>query len=165
MICKGYNEHILDLLMKQQVLWKCILSNGEQVWSDFDVPGLKDPWTRLRHYCNNNNIDIVEVRAIVPGNPEQVVYTSDTYLDNILIIRGHAKDINDAGETVYSFMTFGKLEDDGKIHVIRFYWPECHFGTYVEIREVTPDNEELLYRKKKRCEEGCSCQTKNNKPM
>lgn len=158
MICRGYNQHILDLLMKQQVLWKCILSNGEECWSDFDVLDQKDPWTRLRYYCYNNNIDIKEVYVIVPGNPIQKVYSSETYLDNIILIRGHAKDINDSGETVYSFMTFGKVEEDGKIHVKRFYWPECQFGTHEEIREITPENEQLLYKRKNRCKENCECQ-------
>lgn len=159
MLCTGYNQHIIGLLMNQQVLWKCILDNGTQVFSDFDVPDQKDPWTRLRQYCNNNNVKIVEVRAMVPGNPEAIVYQDDNGLDNFMLIRGTAKDINDDGETSYSFMTFGKVEDDGKIHVRRYYWPECAFGTYEEIREITPENEGLIYRQRKQCGDNCECQS------
>jgi hypothetical protein len=148
--------------MRQQVLWKCILNDGSEAWSDFDVPNQKDPWTRLRHYCYNNNIEIKEVRVVVPGNPEQVVFTGDPYLNNIMIVRGTAKDINDSGETIYSFMTFGKVEDDGLIHVKRFYWPECHFGTYQEVREITPENKLLLYTKNK-CGDSCKCQSNEQK--
>ena len=158
MICTGYNERITGLLMSQQILWKCIFDDGTEGWSDFDLPDTKDPWTRVRQYCNNNNKDIVEVKVIVPGNPEQTVFKDLDGLDNILIVRGMAKDINDDSETVFGFMTFGQLKEDGKIYTSRFYWPECAFGTYEEIRELTKENESLLYRRKKICDENCTCQ-------
>ena len=160
MICRGFNSHIMHLLNMQQVLWKCILSDGTEAWSDFDIPDQKDPWSRLRTFCNNNLLDIIEVKAIIPGNPETTVFKDDNGLDNILIIRGTSKDLNSEGETSYSFMTFGQLKDDGKIHVRRFYWPECEFGTYVEVREITPENEALLYRRKIACGDSCTCQSK-----
>ena len=158
MICTGYNERITGLLMSQQILWKCIFDDGTEGWSDFDLPDAKDPWTRVRQYCNNNNKDIVEVKVIVPGNPEQTVFKDLDGLDNILIVRGMAKDISDDSETVFGFMTFGQLKEDCKIYTIRFYWPECAFGTYEENRELTKENEALLYRRKKICDENCTCQ-------
>ena len=54
MICTEYNSHIYELLHKQDILWKCILSNGQIALSDFDLPDTKDPWTRLKIFCNNN---------------------------------------------------------------------------------------------------------------
>ena len=158
MICTGYNAHITGLLMNQQILWKLILNDGTEIWSDFDLEGKKDPWDRARIYCNNNGKDIIEVRAIVPGQPEFTVYRDENGLDKILIVRGVCKDIYGVDETVYGFMTFGKLEDDGLIHVKRFYWPDCAFGTSEEIRKVTPENEVLLYKKIKRCSGDCTCQ-------
>ena len=77
MICTGYNAHITGLLMQQQVLWKLILNDGTEIWSDFDVPDKKDPWVRARQYCNNNTKDIVEVKVIVPGQPEVQVFRND----------------------------------------------------------------------------------------
>jgi len=165
MICKGYNEHIINLLANQQILWKCTLLDGTEVLSDFDMPNYKDPWTRLRQYCYNNNAKISKVAVIVPGNPEQEVYSDPTGLDNILIIRGISKDINEVEETTYSFMTFGQLKEDNLIYVTRFYWPECKFGTYSEIRQLTPENEELLYRQRNTCGDNCSCQTEKNKAI
>lgn len=159
MICTGYNSHITGLLMQQQVLWKLILNDGTEIWSDFDIPNQKDPWTRARQYCNNNNKDIIEVKVIVPGQPEYQVFRNESGLDGLLIIRGTAKDVNDSGETIYSFVTFGKIEDDGLIHVRRFYWPECAFGTSEEIREITPENQNLIYYRINRCGEDCSCQS------
>lgn len=160
MICTGYNSHITGLLMSQQILWKLVLSNGTEVWSDFDLPDTEDPWTRARNYCNENNLDIVEVRVIVPGQPESLVYRDESGLDKILIVRGVCKDIYGIDEVVYGFMTFGKVEDDGLIHVKRFYWPECAFGTSEEIRKITMDNEQLLYYRNKPCGEKCKCQKK-----
>lgn len=159
MICTGYNGHITGLLMRQQILWKCILDDNTEVFSDFDIENQKDPWTRLRNYCYNNNKNIIEVKVVIPGNPEQTVFKDLNGLNNILIVRGTAKDINDSGETIFSFMTFGQLQDDGFIHVQKFYWPECSFAEHEEIRHVTPENENLLYRKRKRCEENCTCQS------
>ena len=144
--------------MKQQILWKLILDDGTEIWSDFDLPEQKDPWTRARHYCNNNNKDIIEVKVIVPGQPEVMVFKDNDGLNNILIVRGMAKDINDSGETIYSFMTFGKLEEDGLIYVKKFYWPECAFAVNDEIRELTPENQKLLHTKINRCSESCKCQ-------
>jgi hypothetical protein len=154
MICTGYNQHISNLLLKQKVLWKCVLEDGTQVFSDFDVSDQKDPWTRLKHYCNNNNKNIIAVYAIIPGQPEQLIHSDLNGMDNILLVRGDAGNVDDLGSTVYSFITFGKLEDDGKIHVTRFFWPECVLHVKSEIREITPENEKLLYRKR----ESCRCQ-------
>lgn len=160
MICTGYNSHITGLLMNQQILWKLILENGLEIWSDFDVENLEDPWTRARKYCNENELNIVEIRAIVPGQPEQVVYRDESGLDKILIVRGICKDIYETDTTVYGFMTFGKVENDGLIHVKRFYWPDCQFGATEEIRKITLDNENLLFYKNSKCNSSCKCQKK-----
>lgn len=158
MICTGYNKHITSLLMNQQILWKLILNDGTEIWSDFDLPNEKDPWTRAKQYCNNNGKQIVEVRVIVPGQSEVTVFNDVAGLNNILIVRGISKDINDSSETIYSFMTFGKLEEDGFIHTKKFYWPECAFAVNDEIRELTPENQKLLYTKIITCSESCKCQ-------
>lgn len=158
MICTGYNSHITGLLMSQQILWKLILDDGTEIWSDFDMPDLEDPWTRARKYCNDNGKGIVEVRVIVPGQPENMVYRDENGLDKILIVRGVCKDIYGIDEVAYGFMTFGKVEDDGLVHVKRFYWPECAFGTSEELRKLTIDNEQLLFYSKKECGSNCKCQ-------
>ena len=159
MICTGYNAHIMQLLDKNEILWKCILSDGKTVLSDFDNDQ-KDPWTRLKHYCNNNGLDIVEVRVMCPGVPEQEIYKDENGLSNIFIIRGMCKDLNDSSEQVYKYMCFGKLESDNKIHVKKFYWPEFKMSEIYEIRSLTEENEKLLYKKVKRCSEKCKCQKK-----
>lgn len=161
MICTGYNSHILNLLDKQMILWKCVLENGTEVLSDFDIPDAKDPWTRLKNYCNNNNLNIIEVRVICPGMPEQTIFKDKNGLDNFFIIRGASKDILDSDDIVFRFMSFGILKDDGNIHVKKFYWPQFALGQSEEIRNLTEENKHLLFKKIKICGDNCSCQTKN----
>lgn len=151
MICTGYNPHIISLIMAQQVLWKCVLDDGTSVYSDFDYPELKDPWTRLKHYCHNNRRNINEVYAIVPGQPEQLIFKDENGLDGLFLSRGHSENINFNDHTIHSFVVFGLVGNDNKIYVRRFYWPECQLGTHEEIREITPENQSLIYYKKDIC--------------
>lgn len=149
MICTGYNAHITSLLMNQQILWKLKLASGTEIWSDFDVKDQEDPWTRAKQYCHDNDESIVALKIIIPGQPEVDALQNEDGLDKFFVMRGTAKDITDAEETVYGFITIGKLESDGLIHVKKFFWPECSFLESEEIREITPENEKLLYVKNK----------------
>jgi hypothetical protein len=160
MICKSYNQNIRDLIMvDKSVLWKCKLSNGEEAWSDFIES--KDPWTKLRRYCNNNNINILEVRVIALGIREQVVFENKDGLDGIIITGGMSKDITSDDSITFNYLAFGLLNKvSNKIEVKKFFWPECEFDTYEEIREITPENKNLIYYKIKNCGDKCKCQEK-----
>ena len=160
MICTGYNEHIISLLNNQQILWKLVLNDGTEIWSDFDIPESKDPWDRAKIYCNNNNKEILKVYVIVPGDIPILIYEDDNGLNEFFIIRGIIKDINNNDPMVYRYMSFGKLEDDNLIHVRKFYWPHYEFSQSEEIRTITDENKKLLYKKVKRCSEKCKCQEK-----
>lgn len=159
MICTGFNAHILSLLEKQEILWKCILDDGTCVWSDFDIPDQKDPWTRLKLYCNNNNKNIVEVKVLCPGMPETSIYKDDRGLDNFLITRGVIRDLNDDDSMIFRFMCFGKLNDQGSVDVTKFYWPEFELKEGSEVRQMTPENDALLYKRLKTCGDDCTCQS------
>jgi len=162
MICRQYNPNIRSLIVDNKlVLWKCVLSNGEEAWSDYYTEG-KDPWIRLKHYCNNNNINIVEVKVIAYGIREQTVYKDEQGLDGIFIIRGISKDLSASSEKIiYNYLAFGKLnKETNLIETQKFYWPECTFDQVYEEREITPDNKEFMYFKRKTCNENCGCQNK-----
>jgi hypothetical protein len=161
MICTGYNPHIFKLLQNQEIIWKCKLNDGTVVWSDFDNPEYldRDPWTRLKIYCDNNNKFIVEVKVTCPGMPEIVVYNEPNGLDNIFITRGMSRDINDDDSIPFRFMCFGRLAEDNKIYVQKFYWPEFELAEYNEVRDLTVENDKLLYKKKKICGDNCKCQS------
>jgi hypothetical protein len=158
MICTGYNQYILKLIDQQTILWKCILSDGTQAWSDFDIPDQKDPWTRLKIYCNNNDLDILQVRVLCPGMEETVIFEDESGLDNFFITRGMCKDIVDDDDMTFSFMSFGIVKEDGHVHVKKFYWPQFELGASEEVRLLTPENKKMLYNKRIKCKEGCSCQ-------
>lgn len=148
-ICTGYNNHIIQLLSNQQILWKLKLRSGLEIWSDFDSPeNGRDPWTRAKSYLGESNEDLIKISVIVPGQPETTVFSNEAGLDRVFIMRGSAKNITDSEETLYSFMSFGMVENDGLIHVKRFFWPDCAFLKSEEVREITPENEKLLYVKK-----------------
>jgi hypothetical protein len=161
MICTGYTPHIFKLLDNQEIIWKCKLNDGVTVWSDFDNPEFldKDPWTRLKIYCHNNNKLITEVKVTCPGMPEVLVYSDENGLDNIFITRGMSKDINDDNSIAFRFMCFGQLGEDNKIRVQKFYWPEFELAEYNEVRELTIENDMLLYKKKQMCGDNCKCQS------
>lgn len=153
MICTGYNKRITELLAEQQVLWKLKLESGLEIWSDFDVSGLPDPWARAKQHCYQNNENIISISVIAPGQPEMEVFQDENGLNNIFVVRGIAKSIVDDSETVYSFVSFGKLEPDNKLHIKRFVWPECSFLESEEVRELTEENRDLLYVKKENREQ------------
>ena len=147
MICTQYNAHIIKLLKAPTILWKCILDDGTEVLSDFDNGDDKDPWTRLKEYCQENYKNIIEARAMPPGMPEFTVFYNSSGLDGLMIKRGVAKSLFDGVENTYQFLVFGLLNADGKIHVRNFYWPQCELGIDEEIRELTEENKQILWRK------------------
>jgi hypothetical protein len=163
MLCTSFNKDILLLLDKQEILWKCILDNGTEVWSDFDASDKKDPWTRLKEFCFNNNIKVIEVRVLCPGMPEQTIFQDDNGLDKFFIIRGLCKELTDNTDVIYKFMSFGIVKSDNKIHVKKFYWPQFALGEDEEIREITPEHEKLLFKKRIMCEDNCKCREKKSR--
>lgn len=160
MICKSYNQNIRELIMDRKiVLWKCILSNGEEAWSDFIA--MNDPWVKLKNYCYNNNVNILEVRVLALGIREQTVFEDKDGLDGLIITGGISKDISDDSGLTYSFLSFGLLDKEkNEIKVKKFFWPECEFDDYEEVRTVTEENKEKILHKRKVCGEHCSCQEK-----
>jgi len=153
-VCTGFDAYIRSLRVdRQEVIWKCILSNGQEVWSDFDRPEVdEDPWTRLKKYCNENSLDIVEVKVNAVGIPEQSVYVNPKGMDGFFITRGMSKDLfDDSGNTgiTYKYLAFGKLSDSKDVvYVKKFYWPECRFSENLEKRQATEENLKLMYFKK-----------------
>lgn len=150
MICTQYNRHIIKLLKSPTILWKCILDDGTEVLSDFDMEDMADPWTRLKEYCIANKRNIVEARAMPPGMPEFTVYKDVDGLDGLLLKRGAAKSLLDGVENNYQFLVFGLLQADGMLHVKNFYWPQCELGLDEEIRELTEENKLIIWRRLER---------------
>jgi hypothetical protein len=113
MICKAYNAHIRKLIDQQNILWKCFLSDGTEVWSDFNSSEHeKDPWTRLKIYCINNNLNINKVIVLAIGAREETVFEDQNGLDGIFIVRGMSRDLMVDSSIEYKFVSFGLLNKD-----------------------------------------------------
>ena len=164
MICTKYNADIRKLINNKHILWKCYLSDNTEVWSDFYNE--KDPWVRLKEYCTENKIDINKVTVLVIGAKEETVFEDSDGLDGIFIIRGIIKDLFNPDSTEYKYMAFGKINTStSKIDVVKYYWPQCDFDSYKEIREITPENLKLMFLKSKKCKDSCQCQKNKQKKV
>ena len=165
MLCKSYNPQIRSLIVDHKlVIWKCILSNGDEVWSDYYTEE-KDPWIRLKEHCSNNAINITEVKVLAYGIREQTVFQNDDGLDGIFIIRGASKDLLASSDGItYNYLAFGKLNKETQlIETTKFYWPECAFDEHYEERVLTENNQKMMHFQKKLCSDNCTCQSKKRK--
>jgi hypothetical protein len=144
-ICTQMDEHIYKLIHQDvSILWKCTLTDGTTVFSDYDRPGTDtNPWTRLKMYCENRNLLIRRVQVIMLGAPEEVLFENENGFDGLFIMRGSAKDVNTGTGESQSFqsLTAGVLRDDGKhVDIRKFCWPENEFEQFVQMRRLTKEN-------------------------
>ena len=53
MLCSKQDSYVHKLLMEDiEIIWKCTLSDGQIVLSDYDRPGeIGSPWERLMNFC------------------------------------------------------------------------------------------------------------------
>lgn len=145
MICTKQDSYIRQLIMEDvAILWKCTLSDGTLVWSDYDRPGTIDsPWLRLREHCARSGVDIVKVQVIVMGAPEHVLFEDPNGLDGLFIVRGLSRDIDMiSGEgPTFQHITVGLLQDDlENVDIRKFSFPECEFCEFVQLRDLTTEN-------------------------
>jgi len=126
------------------ILWKCTLSDGTKVWSDYERPGVEEsPWIRLKDHCKKNHLSITKVQVIVMGAPEEVLFENSDGLDGVFIVRGTSRDINmQTGDgPTYQHLTIGLLMDDLEtVDIRKFSWPECEFEPFIQRRGLTPEN-------------------------
>ena len=162
MLCRAYNSQIRSLVVDHKlVIWKCILSNGDEIWSDYYAEE-KDPWIRLKEYCYNNGIKIIEVRVLAYGIKERTVFQDENGLDGIFIIRGVSKDLSGSSDGItYNYLAFGKLnKETNVVETMKFHWPECAFDDFYEERVLTEDNQKIMFFQRKLCGDNCTCQSK-----
>lgn len=160
MICKTSNSHINQLLDKQEILWKCKLSNGEYAWSDFEYED-EDPWTRLRSYCKENNVDITEIYVMIAGMMPSLVFSDPDGLDGVFAIRGAVRELTDDNADLVRYMCFGKYEKEtDTVHVEKFFWPDVDIIPKYETRLLTEENQKLMIFKNRKCCKSGKCQKK-----
>ena len=149
MLCTKQDSYVHKLLMEDiEILWKCALTDGQTVWSDYDRPGeTGSPWERLMNFCEETGECVTKVQVLVFGAPQEVLFENDSGLDGLFVVRGVSKDINvDSGASnCFQHLTAGVLNDNLEtVDVRKFSWPLCEFEAPVQTRKLTPENVNLM---------------------
>ena len=145
MICTTQDSYIRQLIMEDiAILWKCTLNDGTVVWSDYERPGVTEgPLTRLGAHCKKEDLFITKIQVIVMGAPEEVLFEDPNGLDGVFIVRGTSRDIDmvTGDGPHYQHLTVGLLENNlENVDVRKFSFPECDFVSFVQRRNLTPEN-------------------------
>jgi len=144
MICTTRDGYMRKLIHTDLMIsWKIKLSNGLDVYGDYDRPGLDNPWYRLKDYCKENDTVPTRVELHMFGAPQKVFFENEDGLDGIMIMRGIAKDQSMGGGHSQSFqtLTVSHLKDDCScIDVRKYTWPINDFEQDVQTRSLTTDN-------------------------
>ena len=149
MLCTKQDSYVHKLLMEDiEILWKCTLSDGQIVLSDYDRPGeIGSPWERLMNFCEETGECVTKVQVMVFGAPQEVLFDNPNGLDGLFVVRGVSKDINmeSGAATAFQHLTAGVLNDNlDTVDVRKFSWPLCEFEAPVQTRKLTPENANLM---------------------
>ncbi len=146
----GIDSYIKNLIRNLEMMWTVTLNNGVVVYSDYYRYDL-DPWTRLRNYCNQNNLYPVKVKSLMFGAPEITMLEDPNGLNPFFIKRGTVKDLEI--DTYSNSISYKKLivgvynDPTNKIDVRKFCWPENHLEPSIETRLLTVENIESMFFK------------------
>lgn len=126
---------------KDASMWFCKLDNGLTVYQDDDRPGLEEPssWLRLRQYCSENNVNIVEMSARFRSNQVLVGAGADGYFFRRAILGGIGLTRKEKPVSRHYFI-MGVLKD-GVLHVKKWQVPEF---MVIEEEDRDPNNEDLV---------------------
>lgn len=115
MVCTVDDEFVRDSMR-----WVVVLSNGQTVYEDDDRPGLEEPsaWKRLKSYCQEEKVSIVEMWLQFRSNRVQVAPRG---ADGYFLVKSVFGVWGDR-ETFHAYMV-GTLVD-GKIQGSRWKVPE-----------------------------------------
>lgn len=148
MICSIQDSYVKGLIRNLEMLWCAYLNDGTIVYSDYERPGLDNPWNRLRNHCETNNLFITKIEVIMFGAPKTIMFENPDGLDGIFIVRGVSRDLNigtDEPGPSFKQLVVGLLRDNEDIiDVKKFCWPENQFESFTQTRSLTLDNARLM---------------------
>jgi len=148
MICTHRDQYMKNLTRsKVMISWKIKLSNGIDVYGDYDRPDLDNPWVRLSEYCKTNDVFITKVELHMVGTPKLVFFEDEKGLDGISVMRGIAKEQSMTGDHSKSFqtLTVSLLRDCCSwIDVKKYTWPINELEEFNQVRAVTKQNLEYM---------------------
>jgi hypothetical protein len=144
-----FDSHIKILVRKLEMLWTVTLNDGTKIYSDYERD--KNPFDKVKEYCTETGLYPVEVKSMMFGAPETVMFSNPDGLDGLFILRGSVKDVdlNSADNSIsYKKLVVGVLnKDTNTIDVKKFCWPENEIDSNRETRKLTLDNLEMMYFK------------------
>jgi len=147
-ITTQFDSHIKILVRKLEMLWTVTLNDGTKIFSDYYRDDTS-PFDKVKEYCAETGLYPVEVKSMMFGAPETVMFSDPEGLDGLFILRGAVKDVdlNSADNSIsYKKLVVGVLKDDA-IDVKKFCWPENEIDANRETRKLTIDNIEMMYFK------------------
>ena len=144
MICTEFDKYMEELCHRKLMMsWKITLNDGTVVYGDYDKNNLQNPWDRLKHHCQVNNLYLTKIELYMFGAPHEVFFENEDGLDGVFIVRGAAKDQAMDGSFARSFqtLTVGLLRDDcSEIDVRKFCWPSNEFEKSHSVRGLSKEN-------------------------
>lgn len=142
-----FDLHIKILVRKLEMLWTVTLNNGTKIYSDYERD--RNPFDKVKEYCTETGFYPVEVKSMMFGAPETVMFSDPNGLDGLFILRCSVKDVdlNSADNSIsYKKLVVGVLnKSTNSIDVKKFCWPENEIDSNCETRELTFDNLEMMY--------------------
>lgn len=132
---------------KMMISWKIKLSDGTDVYGDYDRPNIENPWIRLSEHCKSNDLSITRVGLHMLGTPKLVFFEDENGLDGISVMRGIAKEQSMSGDHSQSFqsLTVSLLRDCCSwIDVKKYTWPINKLEEFKQVRAVTKQNLEYM---------------------
>jgi hypothetical protein len=148
MICTTIDSYVQDLCYnKLYISWVIVLTDGTHVYGDYDRPGFKNPWDRLKEHCVQNNVWPAKVKLHMFGAPEELFFEDENGLDGLFIMRGIGKDqaMDGSHSQSYQTLTVGLLRDDCScIDIGKYTWPISSLEKRHSTRLLTTQNLEIM---------------------
>lgn len=149
-ITTSIDSYMKGLIRQLEMLWAVTLSNGVTIYSDYErYDG--SPWERMVKFCRSTNSFPVQVKSIMFGAPETIMFEDKNGLNGLFIKRGCIKDIDIDNDGTGTSISYKKLvtglydPSTNKINVKKFCWPENEIEPSTEVRLMTLDNIESMY--------------------
>lgn len=151
MICTSIDSYMQDLCYNQlYISWVVTLTDGTNVYGDYDRPGFDNPWIRLKKHCETNNVWPAKVKLHMFGAPEELFFEDPNGLDGVFIVRGMAKDqaMDGSHSQSYQTLTVGLLRDDCScIDIGKYTWPISNLEKRNSARVLTKENlENMIFK-------------------
>lgn len=144
LVTKEYSQRIRDC---DTTIWIVELDNGETIYQD-EYEGEKSAWLRLKQYCEENKLKIVDMRLQFRSHVEQVGKGYDGYFFRTAAGRWVSETKSKRPTNIYFLAGFLK---NGTIYIKKWKTPEL-VVEYTEERDADSELaiESLILNKDKK---------------